>query len=269
MPVFRHDGELHYFAHVPKCGGSSVENMLIERFGALALLNRSHYETPRPRRWSRSSPQHITWPELCLLFPEGWIASVFTVVRHPLTRVVSAYHDATRLGTIPQLLGIEAWFDRSVARMECQISVHDRHLRPLVEFFPADATVFRLEDGLGAVSEWLDTRFGVSGSGALPHELKTAHLLDRHVTYRAQTAVSRALRDRVADYYAEDFRRFGYDPDDPATADIRVYGPRDDAIPFREHVRLAGNRVLSGAGISLARLEPRVRGLGRRFNAEL
>ena len=33
MPFFRIDRELHYFAHVPKCAGASVEVYLRKRFG--------------------------------------------------------------------------------------------------------------------------------------------------------------------------------------------------------------------------------------------
>jgi len=37
MPIFRINDQLHYFAHVPKCGGSAVETYLTRRFGPLGF----------------------------------------------------------------------------------------------------------------------------------------------------------------------------------------------------------------------------------------
>ena len=51
MPIFRHDGALYFFAHVPKCGGQSVEDYLSRRFGPLAFLNNDYYA--RPIAWRR------------------------------------------------------------------------------------------------------------------------------------------------------------------------------------------------------------------------
>jgi hypothetical protein len=41
MPYVTAAGKLIYFAHVPKAGGSSVENYLAARFGPLAMLDRN------------------------------------------------------------------------------------------------------------------------------------------------------------------------------------------------------------------------------------
>ena len=90
MPFFRIDRELHYFAHVPKCAGASVEVYLRKRFGKIAFANSQFYNVPEAQRWTKSSPQHINREALALLVPPGWIASSFGVVRHPVTRLRSA-----------------------------------------------------------------------------------------------------------------------------------------------------------------------------------
>ena len=66
MPFFRIDRELHYFAHVPKCAGASVEVYLRKRFGKIAFANSQFYNVPEAQRWTKSSPQHIDREALAL-----------------------------------------------------------------------------------------------------------------------------------------------------------------------------------------------------------
>ena len=63
MPFFRLRQQLIYFAHVPKCAGTSVEAYLQRRFGALAFRDQFHYRDPGPR-WTVTSPQHVTAADL-------------------------------------------------------------------------------------------------------------------------------------------------------------------------------------------------------------
>ena len=69
MPIFRIGDTLHYYAHVPKCGGSSVEAYLRTRFGSLAFLNTRYLDLPEQARWTRSSPQHMALADLHRLIP--------------------------------------------------------------------------------------------------------------------------------------------------------------------------------------------------------
>src|SRR5690606_34944645 len=108
MPVFRIGDRLHYYAHVPKCGGSSVEAYLKARFGGLAFLNTRFLDLPEARRWTRSSPQHLPWDAFTRLVPADWIASSFAVVRHPVRRLVSAFQYQVEVeGTVAPLWSID------------------------------------------------------------------------------------------------------------------------------------------------------------------
>jgi hypothetical protein len=92
MPIFKAGGKLVYYAHVPKCGGSAVGWYLTERFGPIAFEDRNHTRHDAKTQWSRTSPQHIDRVSLGRLFPEGFFDAAFTIVRHPVARLVSAYH---------------------------------------------------------------------------------------------------------------------------------------------------------------------------------
>ena len=90
MPIIQINAQFVYYAHVPKCVGSAVEDYLIQWFGSLAFLNRKFGHVPRKSSWSLSSPQHIDRQTLSTLFPDRFFHVSFAVVRHPESRMLSA-----------------------------------------------------------------------------------------------------------------------------------------------------------------------------------
>lgn len=211
MPIVRIDDKLHYYAHVPKCGGSSVEAYLRTRFGSLAFLDTRYLSQDESLRWTRSSPQHLALADFQRLVPPDWIATSFAVVRHPLHRLVSAFQFQVEVeGTVAPIWTIDEWFDDWLQKSATHPFLYDGHLRPQSDLIPQDATIFRLEDGLDAIIAHLDR---LAGKAEGPRMIAVENV-------RKKTAGPEASRDRpseatlqkIAAYYAEDFRRFGYDP---------------------------------------------------------
>ena len=73
MPVFRIGDRLHYYAHVPKCGGTAVEGYLTARFGPLGLFEQNRHLVPLDRRWSRTATEHLSVDELQRVIPADWL----------------------------------------------------------------------------------------------------------------------------------------------------------------------------------------------------
>lgn len=208
MPAFRHDGRLYYFAHVPKCAGTTIERHLEERFGSLELLG--------PTSVRGVSPQHWTWPEAEAAFAPEEIVYSFAVVRHPVSRFVSEFN--MRMAQVnppfPREIGLSDFARWVESRLGKFPSLLDNHLRPQTDFLGPDTRIFRLEDGLDSVLAWLDSHFpGADPAVGLAHERHrpdaTADLfeeveqgLDQHVIARLQ---------RI---YARDFARLGYEAHD-------------------------------------------------------
>ena len=211
MPVFRHGGKLIYFAHIPKCGGSSVEDYILERFGNIALLDNRFTAQPRDSRWSRTSPQHVDWASLQRILPAEMFSAIFTVVRHPVARVVSAYHfqvDVER-AVSPQVTFAD-WLRDQAAALEADRFILDNHFRPQVDFIPADARVFHLEHGLDAIVPYLDA---LAGDRTGPRFI--GHTNQRRGGKAARVEPVRpspADLTLIAQIYAADFARFGYTP---------------------------------------------------------
>jgi hypothetical protein len=240
MPIFQHNGALHAFVHIPKCGGTTVEAMLAHRFGPIGLLDERYYGQTEPYRWSKSSPQHLVWDDFVRLIPDTMIDRVFAVTRHPLTRFASSYNFYARSGGVPAGMGPEEWFAQVAESSDLLPFRADNHLRRQSEFVPDRATNFRLEDGLDAVSEWLDTTFGVTGErGARDGNVAPTLQDDRF----SSIAMPDALRSRVEEFYADDYARFGYVADPVRDVTLTVPKTRRDSLASSLRVKLIARRI--------------------------
>lgn len=211
MPIIRMGTQLLYYAHVPKCGGSSIENYLMDRFGQVGFLNKQHHALPRSQRWSQTSPQHIDLETLKRLFPEGFFDHCFTVVRHPIKRLISAYHFQIEVEhSTPANISFSFWLEGLADTMAGDPFVYDNHTRPMVDLVPDNAKVFHLEHGLDAIVPWLDE---LTGTDDAPRVMGKAN--ERKKTKKKTQVVepSKTDIDLIVELYAKDFERFGYEPD--------------------------------------------------------
>ena len=203
MPVFRANGELHVFVHVPKCAGTTIEEHLVTRFGALGFIGAS--------RAHSVSMQHLTWKQIIEILPTSWIAGSFAVVRHPLQRLVSAYNMRITQAKppFPRETTITDFLDWVERRLPSVPSLLDNHLRPQVDFVGPDTKIFRFEEGLDGVIAHLDTSFGPR-----PDLPPLGHHDYRNPMTEGLFDISNELPEgvagRVAELYAEDYARFGY-----------------------------------------------------------
>jgi hypothetical protein len=214
MPIFRINGQLHYFAHVPKCGGTAIETYLVERFGPLAFSDpRDRHEFPESAMWNKGYGQHIQAAALDRLIPPDWFASSFAVVRHPVRRLISAFfyvRDVQRKERVPD--DINLWFRNVAPRiLDEPHAIRTTHILPQTSLVPPNARIFRFEDGLEMIPAYLDQ---LAGNAEGPREIPTQNVgLWR--SDQTPPRLTAATLDLVARTYAADFARFGYDP--PAT----------------------------------------------------
>lgn len=218
MPFFRCRLGAVYFAHVPKCGGTSVERYLQSRWGRLAFKDGRFLLRPESARWSKSSPQHITVADLEQLFPPGFFALSFAVVRHPVARAISLYrYQRDIVRTLPQDLAFTPWLDGLATQLREAPYALDNHPRPMSEFIPEEARIFRLEDGLQPVADWLDE---LPARRPAPEPIGRNNSYDEKLARSGGTpgpkvAPTDADRARIAEIYAVDFERFGYELETP------------------------------------------------------
>lgn len=214
MPIIRIGAKLIYFAHVPKCAGSSIENYLRDRFGPLGFLDRSFLSIPAARRWNQCSPQHIDTRSLRRLLPASLFDAIFAVVRHPVDRIVSVYRFQRDIaGIIPPDTGFGDWLAELEGQYDKDPFCYDNHAQPATNLIPKrNAKIFRLEDGLAPVVDWLDE---LAGNQDGPREIVVSNTYAQRLDRKQMSAgpasqVTETERRTIEDIFAADYKRFKY-----------------------------------------------------------
>lgn len=208
------------FIHIPKCAGSSIEEVLGVHPDTLDAAGREQHLSGDV---SGRRLQHLTRAEIAAALlargedPAGY--RFLAVVRDPLRRAVSEFlwrrrinHPAVRGHDLESFYASlhERWLaaDRDYRAIT---GPGDVHFLPQVWFLEADGgaggpvDVFRLEDGLGPVAAWL-TAAGIPVA-ALPRVNASPAPPDLPVSDR--------VRAIVTQMYRCDLAAFGYPADPP------------------------------------------------------
>lgn len=201
MPIARSQARNILFIHIPKTGGTSIEEWLRQRY-ALSL-HASQVDVAM-----RCPPQHFHADLLKYLFQDGYFDYSFAVVRNPYTRLLSEYnyrmsHRRRRERIFPTP-SFAAWLRRTFERYRKDSYIYSNHIRPQQDFLLDDTEVFTLESGLEKMKSRLAEVLGEPLPGLIP--------------VSKQSAVrSRGMDEQTANalfqFYRGDFERFGYDRD--------------------------------------------------------
>lgn len=192
------------FIHVPKTGGTAIETYF-RGIGLTGFFDPATYMPVRP--YLKVPPAHYDYGVLNRLYNLDGLYS-FAVVRHPVKRVVSEYKWALEKST-----GAASHAGRSFAdylRLMLENYKRDEnvaagHFKPQIRFVGDKVSkIFKYEAGLENI---------------ITHVLKDVGLtLEREV--RLPVVNNTSHRDVVPspedialiqDFYAEDFKAFGYD----------------------------------------------------------
>jgi hypothetical protein len=203
VPVFAHGERRVLFVHVPKTGGSAVEDAFADAGWDVHFLDRRARRHP-VAQLRRCSPQHMHAALLEQVLRLDRMDAVLTVVRDPLARFRSEYLWRHRRDPVLEPAAVEAWGRRLLERYAEDPYVRDNHIRPQSEFLLPGARVHRYEDGLQAA---VDDLGAVADLPPLP-QVAPAPGAGEHRS--ADVPLTDALERLLREFYGEDFKRFGY-----------------------------------------------------------
>jgi len=247
MPVFRKGGKNILFIHVPKCGGTSVENAFRDAGYRIDYLDRKigHDSLNHLRT---CSPQHLHAEPLRQQLRVERFELVFMIVREPLARFRSEYvYLHRKKKTVSRAAtDVSAWAHRTLRAYAKNPYIVDNHLRPQHEFWMPEAVVYRMEDGLDAMMADLNHRFHL---GVEPAE-RALYSKTEVGFSSSEVEVDDALKDELRAFYRADFARFGYDADD--------FSVRTGSVPFSDGAprHRTVNRFDRRARVLARRLKP-------------
>jgi hypothetical protein len=225
MPLIRlANAKLLFFAHVPKCAGTSVEAYLRARFGPLGMLDQWFAARPAQDAWSLSPPQHMPEPVRQDLLPDTLFDAIFATVRHPAIRLRSVFLFQREVEkAIPMKMSFPNWLDTLPRSLATTPYALHGHLRPMSESVPKRAQVFRIEDGLDPLVSWLDDQAGDTDPKCeMGRKNVTADRFDKKLAQNRKPPsiqLDKGVLGQIADIYAADYDRFGYSVSPPSAQD--------------------------------------------------
>lgn len=201
MPFARSDGRNVLFIHIPKAGGTSIEEWLRQSY-PLSFHN-SHVAHGLP-----CVPQHFHAQLLAYLFDSAFFDYSFAVVRNPYWRLLSEYNyrmsQRGRREKIFPMPSFGRWVTSTLRKYEKDNYLFSNHIRPQNEFVFPQTEVFRLEEGLDALEARLAQVLGAPLPAAIARSNRSSSVVD---TIDARTAAM------IYDFYVKDFETFGYERD--------------------------------------------------------
>lgn len=211
MPVLHVGTKRILYIHVPKTGGSYVEQIL----GSYGVVTGVRF-TPAfgglpcsPQHFHGELLEHIhSADRLEVADPFDY---VFMTTRDPVERMLSEFayrRPRGRLATVRARLGIaerfDSWLRATLRAYRRDPFVLDNHVRPQHEFEAFGPEVFRLEDGLGRIVSSLDKVTGIQGA-APPHPVNRSH------RFRGQgVRLRRVTLESLVAHAHRDYERYGY-----------------------------------------------------------
>lgn len=198
MPIFRISGKTILFLHIPKAGGTSVEDFL-------SGLSSESFRMPLNTEGLPCVPQHFHGALMGKLFAADFFDYSFCVTRNPYARILSEYnyrmqhrHRPYRWFPTPKF---NTWLKATLRRYKRNPYVYSNHIRPQVAFRLPQTRAFRLEDQVGELMRELGALTDADVPETLPHA---------NPSKKRATTIDEGAARLIYDFYREDFETFGY-----------------------------------------------------------
>lgn len=200
MPVFSRGDQKILFVHIPKTGGTYVEDLF--RANGFQV---DFWKPNRLKPVEAISPQHYHAAILAQIFDLSAFDYIFTCVRAPFDRLVSEYKMRCPNGE----QAFDRWADETLKTAINDPSYLDNHLRPQSQYLLPNIGIYRQENGFGE-------QFAATVAQKAGIELKVKSVprrRDNRAWREAQTNLTLApdtqkLFDAL---YQSDFDHLGYD----------------------------------------------------------
>ncbi|MEM8790941.1 MAG: sulfotransferase family 2 domain-containing protein [Pseudomonadota bacterium] len=194
-----------FFIHVPKTGGTSMEDYLRRRFGPLALNDINKREKV-PGTGLIAAINHLSAIDLKELIPQQSLLT-FAIVRNPLNRLLSEYQ-WQRQASFMSRFSFSTWLRIVTKAYAYDARVYGNHIRPQDQMVPEGVETFQLEDGFEAIIARIDevTRSTHPDLGVGQFKRRTAPR-EEITVYRQDVALVQSI-------YSTDYARFGYPLED-------------------------------------------------------
>ena len=210
MPILVKNNIVCHFAHIPKCGGSSISNYCQTIGIKIGFTDKSFVASPASQPWNISSPQHIDGYSLSRLFFEEFFDFGFAVSRYPVSRLISAFKHQITQNKISKNTNLNEFIIYELQDISKKLGVYDNHFLPQTKFLipGMQYQVFRLEESLDHVKQFIDSKFQNTNL-----ERKILHYngdRTKDIINPKHLSISEKAMDIIRKVYEDDFSNLGY-----------------------------------------------------------
>lgn len=203
MPIYYNKNKTLLFIHIPKCAGTTIEQILRSK-SELELLHNTGGGVGLD-----CNPQHFHREPLESLIRNVNEVQSFTVVRNPLLRIISEYtFSKARFenNRKNKYFSVDVAINNYINSFWKKPYFSDNHIRPQIEFLLENTDIFRLEDGIDNIVEYINRTYLNSCSNQILYDnsRKNKSYKDKDLVISLDTI------KKVEEFYKYDYLAFGY-----------------------------------------------------------
>lgn len=201
MPIYRNGAKILLFVHIPKTGGSTIENTLKAEGVPQALHSRVRLGK------NTVTPQHMHREVIERWIPKAFYDAAFCVVRNPYARILSEYkwQKQVRKANVPDF---NTWVNNQFKNYQENEYVGDNHIRPQADFVWDGLKIFRLEGGLEK-----PLKFAMLNLDLDPNRISVDAMRSDGKTKHIKLDITAQTLQNIQKFYRSDFEAFGYNPE--------------------------------------------------------
>jgi len=209
MPFFKIKNKNILFIHIPKTGGTTIENWLSEH-GDMFF-----YDLEIPS-FLKCTPQHLTLDNIRFLFKSINADFVFSIVRDPYEKLESEYFFRTKkiLTATNFRPDFSNWAINCLNDYSLDNYFYDNHFKPQVEFLSNKVNVFRYESGLENIIKRLSITLDILPPSKIPNLLQSK---------RTKLNWSNELLTKFNNIYSNDLEYLNYTIKKPSKKENELY----------------------------------------------
>ena len=209
MPYFKNDKINILFIHIPKCGGTSIENYFIDKY----KFDRNKIYFSKKCIFNNHSLQHTTYNEILLnknyFHIDNNNLKIITSVRNPYTRIISALFFNKLINLEHKPKQVEGIINNIINKLKKNITIYDNHFLEQYKFLlnnneiDININILKLENLNNLMKENGFTDF--NNLDKLNHLKKN----DSDIFYYSY--INENSLNIINDFYDKDFKYFKYD----------------------------------------------------------
>lgn len=164
MPVYVKKDKVVLFVHIPKTGGSSVNELFVSSGWDRFFYGKNIDDTHKKLRYVyKSTPQHWEKKVLKNVFRTNRFTAMFCISRHPISRFKSEFAYRNKDLSKDQLTKrfVTKWLLRNLWQYFKNRNHKDNHLKPQSRFIFKGIATYKSESGFQQIFEQLNRDFNL------------------------------------------------------------------------------------------------------------